>query len=201
MVLDIRYPSQDMPALFPPFPRSSGLPHRHRGLSLVESLVALAILAIAVGAALPAFTALAESRHLQGVAQHFEADVMFARSASELRSQTVRLSFFDDAAAARCWLVHTGEPENCRCDAASGSASCEAPALLLRANPLAAGLPLRLSANAPSLRFSAARHTVTPAATVTLSTRGGRSVQEVVSVVGRVRGCSPGGEVPGFANC
>ncbi|WP_084267960.1 GspH/FimT family pseudopilin [Azohydromonas lata] len=172
-----------------------------RGLSLVEILVTLAVLAIAVGAALASFSAMAENRHLQGTAAQFEADVAYARDAAELRSQTVRLSFLADAADARCWLVHVGEPQGCRCDAATGAAACDAPTQLLRAYVLGADTPLRLSSNAPSLRFSAPRHTVTPSASLTLTARSGRGVKEIVSVVGRVRGCSPDGAVPGFTAC
>ncbi len=185
----------------PALPHRCGHFSRHRGLSLVEILAALAILAVAVGAALPSFTALAENRQLQGAAAQLEADVAFARDAAELRSVTVRLSLLTDPADARCWLVHIGEPENCRCDAATGAAACDAPSQLLRAHVLAADTALRLSGNAASLRFSAPRHTVTPAATLTLMARSGRGVNEVVSVVGRVRGCSPAGAVPGFATC
>ncbi|NML14715.1 GspH/FimT family pseudopilin [Azohydromonas caseinilytica] len=174
---------------------------RAQGLSLVESLVALAVLAIVAGAALPAFTALAEQRHLQGVAAQFEADVQFARDSAELRAQSVRLTFFDGADGPRCWLVHTGEPEACRCDAVTGSAACDAPSELLRASVLPGTVPLRLAPNAASVRFSAPRHTVSPALTLTLSARSGRSVSEVVSVVGRVRGCAPAGAVPGFRSC
>jgi type IV fimbrial biogenesis protein FimT len=174
---------------------------RARGLSLVESLAVLAVLAVVAGAALPSFTAMSEGRHLQGVAAQFEADVRFAHASAALRSRSVRLSFYDAPEAPRCWLVHTGEPQDCRCEATTGAATCEAPAQLLRASVLPATLPLRLASNAASLRFSATRHTVTPAATLALSTRSGRSVQEIVSVMGRVRGCSPDGAVAGFRSC
>lgn len=174
---------------------------RPRGLSLVESLAVLAVLAIAAGAALPAFTAMTEGRHLQGTAAQFEADVQLAHASATLRSRSVRLSFYDSPEAPRCWLIHTGEPEDCRCEAATGTAACEAPAQLLRASVLPATLPLRLESNAASMRFSATRRTVTPAATLTLSTRSGRSVREIVSVMGRVRGCSPDGAVSGFRSC
>jgi type IV fimbrial biogenesis protein FimT len=188
-----------MPAAHP-FPRRR--PRRAaRGLSLVESLAVLAVLAIAAGVALPSFTALAERQQLQDVAARFEADVHFAQASAALRSQSVRLSFHDAADAPRCWLVHTGEVEHCRCDSATGAAACDAPAQLLRASPLPAGVPLRLASNAASMRFGATRRTVTPAATLTLTARSGASVREVVSVMGRVRGCSPGGAVAGFRSC
>jgi type IV fimbrial biogenesis protein FimT len=182
-------------------PRSTLGARRARGLSLVESLAVLAVLAIAAGAALPAFTAMTEGRHLQGTAAQFEADVQFALASAVLRSRSVRLTFYDGPEAPRCWLVHTGEPEDCRCEPATGDAACEEPAQLLRASVLPATLPLRLASNAASLRFSATRHTVTPGATLTFSTRSGRSVQEIVSVMGRVRGCSPGAAVSGFRSC
>lgn len=175
--------------------------HCARGLSLVESLAVLAVLAVLAAAALPSFTAMSEGRQLQGTAAQFEADVRFAHASAALRARSVRLSFYDGPEAPRCWLVHTGEPEDCRCEAATGNAACEAPAQLLRASMLPPTLPLRLASNADSLRFSATRHTVTPGATLSFIGRSGRSVQEVVNVLGRVRGCSPGGAVAGFKSC
>ncbi|WP_198321059.1 GspH/FimT family pseudopilin [Azohydromonas aeria] len=184
----------------------SSRPRRHprpapRGLSLVESLAVLAVLAIAAGVALPNFSALAERQQLQTAAARFEDDVRFAQDSAVLRAQSVRLSFHDDADAPRCWLVHTGEIAQCRCDAANGTAACDAPAQLLRVHTLPAHAPLRLAANGASMRFGAVRRTTTPALTLTLTARSGASVREVVSVMGRVRGCSPGGAVAGFKSC
>lgn len=175
---------------------------RQRGLSLLEAAVALAVLAVAAGGAAPAFTALAEQRQLQGVAAQFEADVHFARAAVELRSQPVRLSFHPAGdAPPRCWLVHTGAADACRCDADAGTAACDAPARLLRAHVLTPAVPVRLQTRAASLLFAAPRHTVTPAATLTLSTPGGLRMQEVVAITGRVRGCVAQGTVPGYRGC
>lgn len=191
-----------MPARRPRSPRPHARPRPiPRGLSLVESLAVLAVLAIAAGVALPNFTALAERQQLQGAAARFEADVRFAQDSAVLRAQSVRLTFHDGADAPRCWLVHTGEAEQCRCDAAAGTAACDAPAQLLRVHALPAEAPLRLAANGASVRFGAMRRTATPALTLTLAGRSGASVREVVSVMGRVRGCSPGGAVAGFKSC
>lgn len=184
------------------------VPHRPRrrqlGLSLGETLIALAVLTVATGSAVPSFTALRQRQQLQAAAARFDADVQFAAASAQLQAQPVRLSFVDGpdvAAAPRCWLVHTGHPDACRCDAAAGTASCDAPARLLRASPLPPGTELRLVTSAASLVFAPERHTVSPAATLTLRTPGGPQARQIVSVTGRVRGCSPDGDLPGWRAC
>lgn len=182
-----------MPATL--FPRSA-----QRGLTLVECCVVTGILAIVAGTAVPSFSLLAEKQHIEGIAAQFETDVHFARAAADLRSESVRLSFHP-AGGATCYLVHTGDAADCSCDAA-GHAQCEASAQLLRSAFVPAGERVQLSSRAGSMVFSAVRHTVSPANTVTVTGRAsGRSLQQVVNIMGRVRSCSPDGTLPGHRSC
>jgi type IV fimbrial biogenesis protein FimT len=56
-------------------------------------------------------------------------------------------------------------------------------------------------ANVASVLFDPLHGTSTPTGTLRLVGSGGREVQHVVNVMGRVRSCSPLGAVPGYRPC
>lgn len=178
--------------------RSCRSARRARGLTLAELLVALAMLAVLAGLALPSLAGLRERQVLQGVAATLEADIHHARSLAVARNQVVRLSF-EAGAVGTCYFVHTGDPDDCRCRP-DGSAECR-DAQALRAVRLAPDQPVALLPNARSLAFDPVRGTVTPTATIRLRAPSGASIHHIVNVTGRVRACSPGGEVAGLRAC
>ncbi|OYU94981.1 MAG: hypothetical protein CFE45_19905, partial [Burkholderiales bacterium PBB5] len=51
-----------------------------------------------------------------------------------------------------------------------------------------------------SLIFDASKGTVTPTATLVVADRDGRSVRQVINIMGRLRACSPTGAA-GFSRC
>ena len=171
---------------------------RPRGFTLVEAAVVVALLAVLAGIALPAFGHLREKRLLEAFAARLEADIHHTRSLAVARHQVVRLSFALDVRGG-CWIVHTGDPDDCRC-AADGSAQCSGGEAL-RAVRIDAEGPVALLPNARSLAFDPVRGTVTPAATIRLRSPSGLAIHHVVNVTGRVRACTPGGSLAGLAAC
>jgi type IV fimbrial biogenesis protein FimT len=176
------------------------LPRRGgRGVSLIEAMVALAIVAVLLAAAVPSFPALLQRAHLEGVALQFEADVQHARSLAVARQQGVRIGFAA-AAGGSCYVVHTGAAGACTC-AAGGTAACSAGAEALRVVHNGGAHAPTLHSNAASMLFDPVRGTVTPTATVRVVAADGRAIHQIVNIMGRVRSCSPGGAVPGYRAC
>jgi len=163
---------------------------RQRGVTLVEAMSVLAILSIVIGSALPSFASLRQSANLRGVAAQLATDLQFARSQAVAINAPVRFSLHDQAGAT-CYMVHTGPAANCSCGSAGRPAVCSAPAELLRSVSMAAGGDTQVRANVRSLLLDPVRGTVTPAATLRVEGRDGRAIHQVVSLVGRVRSCSP----------
>lgn len=161
-----------------------------RGLTLIEACLALAITTLLVSLAVPSFAALRTRVALDGVAMDLRADLHHARHAAVSRREAVRVSFYDNGSAGQCRVVHTGERDDCRCDA-DGRAMCSNGAQVLSAAHIAADGPVRVQANVPSMRFDPMLGTVAPAGTVCTTTRDGRAVHHVVNLVGRVRSCEP----------
>ncbi|MCU0969922.1 MAG: GspH/FimT family pseudopilin [Rubrivivax sp.] len=170
-----------------------------RGLTLVEMLVVVAVLAVLAGVALPGWSEARERRHLEGVAAQLETDIHFGRSAAVARNEVLRLSF-GAAPAGRCYVVHSGPAGACACGA-DGDAACTGGAEPVRVVHLAPALPVRLQANAASIAFDPVKGTVTPTATVRVVADGGRAIHQVVNVMGRVRSCSPAPALPGYRAC
>lgn len=182
------------------FSRSpASLPHAQRGVSLVESLIAVAIAAIATGATLPGFQQALEQRRLEGAAAQLHTDLQLARSEAVAHNRTLRISF-GTSTSGSCYVVHTGAAASCSCDA-SGTPVCTAGAEPLRSVHFAAEGRLQLQSNVASMVLDAAKGTVSPTGTVRLLGAEGRAVHVVVNIMGRARKCSPGGALPGYPAC
>jgi type IV fimbrial biogenesis protein FimT len=177
-----------------------------RGLSLLEMMVAVGIVAIIAASAAPSMAALLEQRRLEGAAAELAGDLQSARSMAVARNQVVRVSLKTSSAeSASCYLIHTGEASNCSCNAEWATATCTKPAQLIKASFIKDRGDLVLKASTPSMRFDPLHGTVTPTATWRVQNRktgaAYREIANVVNVMGRVRSCSPEAAMPGFVAC
>jgi type IV fimbrial biogenesis protein FimT len=170
-----------------------------RGLTLIESAVTLAVVAIVAGMALPSFEQARERRHLEGVAAQLETDIQWARSLAVARNEVVRMTFVAGDEAV-CYMLHTGGTSECQCTD-DGGAACPSGSEVLRSVRLGSEVPVTLQSNARSLGFDPVKGTVTPTAPVRVRGSGGAAIHQVVNVMGRVRSCSPDGVVAGYRPC
>ena len=170
-----------------------------RGLTMIECVVTLAIIAITLGAAIPSFTQARERRHLEGAAAQLVTDIRHARSLAVSHGAPVRLRV-QQTAGGSCYLVHTGAAGDCQCTEA-GTSSCRSSAQVLRTVGFDAASPVRVASNSASMLFDSDRGTVTPTGTLTLQLQNGATIRQVVNIMGRVRSCSPGAAVAGYVAC
>lgn len=175
-------------------------PRRQQGFTLVEALAAMSIAAIVAGIAVPSWQGALARRHLEGAATQFETDVHLARSSAAAMGATVRLTFGSSATGQACYVVHTGTDEECQCGDPS-QPTCRGTARPLQVVRMDAARSPRMSANVGSMAFQADFGTVTPTATVEFAGRGGGTLHQMVNIMGRVRSCSPTGDVPGYRSC
>lgn len=173
-----------------------------RGFTLIELFITMSVLAIVLAIAVPALHRLIERERLRGSADLLRTDLQYLRAASVSRHQLLRFEVQTRAAGGSCYLVHTGDEGDCRCEA-GGHATCASGVDVLRTVAFAADSPVQVSiaSKKKSLQVDPTRGTVTPTATLALSSRDGSTVQHTISVLGRVRSCSPGAALSGFPEC
>jgi type IV fimbrial biogenesis protein FimT len=171
-------------------------PRRVAGLTLIELMVALAVLAVLVSIALPSLAAQLERRRLVAASAEVAASLQLARSQALVSGLVLRTSVLQGDNRS-CLIVHTGSVADCRCGA---EPTCLAGAVIERALVLDAAQGFSVQANVASLRHDPRSGTTTPTGTVQVRLRGA-AIHHVVNLGGRVRTCAPAPGLPGFAPC
>ena len=170
-----------------------------RGFTQVEGLIVLAVALVLLGAALPSFEQARERRQVEGVAAQVRTAVMHARSLALSQDRAVRLRV-ETSAAGSCYVVHSGPQNACTCLNATESV-CTAGARSFHMQYLAPNQAVALSANVGTMLFDPTLGTTSPTGTLSVRGRSGAEIRQVVSIMGRVRSCSPNGRVTGYPTC
>jgi type IV fimbrial biogenesis protein FimT len=171
-----------------------------RGVSMIEAMCTLAIVAVLAGGALPMLKDLRASQTLQGVASLLETDIQYAKSEAVAGGKPVRLSAQALPDGSSCYVIHTGAANACRCQG-GGQAACDAGATLLRLSEQGGPAGVSLAPVQRSILFDASKGTVTPTATWRISDREGRAIHQIVNIMGRVRSCTPTAGFAGLRPC
>ena len=172
---------------------------KQRGLTFIEILAALTVLALTIGTVAPSMGQMRDRRHLEGASAQLATDLRYARSLAVAHRAPVRLSLHSQAGGS-CYVVHTGPAAACGC-ANDGSATCTANGQVIKAVGFEASGPVRLSSNSGSMLFDPDRGTVTPTGTVRLQLANGPALHQIINIMGRVRACSPAGAMAGYPAC
>jgi type IV fimbrial biogenesis protein FimT len=170
-----------------------------RGVTLIESLSVLTVLALALGVTAPSIEPLRQRIELLGAAAQLETDLQLARSQAVALNRTVHLTL-RESSAGTCYLIHTGPAASCSCSPAE-AARCGETGEVLRAVAFAADARVQIRSAVKSLTFDPVKGTVTPTATLRAEAKDGRALHQVVNLLGRVRTCSPAGALPGEKPC
>ncbi|MDC8784479.1 pilus assembly FimT family protein [Roseateles koreensis] len=179
------------------------------GLTLVECLVAMGVLAITMAVAAPSFVDLLNRRRVQVVAANLSNDLAYARAESGLRPENV-IVYFQQTSTVSCYTIAYGIGYgHCDCSKAPGSACSSHTSLQeLRTEQLLsstgvsfsptgswpAGARNRVAFQAPQMLPSVQNFGVNVV---------GRSSQLRVELngMGRVHLCSPNGSFSGVPVC
>ncbi len=175
---------------------------KHRGFTLVELMITLAVIALLTGVAAPAMARFIDNARLHAATQQLASELARARNHAITHQQASYFSLQRDGVD---WCFGWGANRDCRCRATPTESTCttgtgentqthrfqsgDYPAIHLR-------LP-GANRSERRLRFSPVRGTAT-AASIVLSNR--HSEQHViVSPLGRIRRCTVG--ATGYARC
>jgi type IV fimbrial biogenesis protein FimT len=172
---------------------------RQHGISLVESLIVMAIAAVALGAAAPGLQQATERRHLEGAAAQLETDLMFARSLAVSGNRSLRVSF-EATATGSCYVIHAGPAGACHCSN-DGASVCKSGEPAVRTVFFDASASVGVHSNVRSILFDPDRGTSTPTGTIRVLGRGEAAIHKIVNIMGRVRSCAPAPGLAGYPPC
>lgn len=158
-----------------------------RGLTLVELVIALAVLAVLATLALPSFGSLLNRHRLQAAAETLALDLAEARHEAARAGTPLHVVF--RPGAQWCWAV-ARTPD---CDCTAPTAGCALKTVTTQELP---GVTLATSGDAS---FGGALP-ATPNETVLRSQGGTEALQVRLSPLGRASICSPTG-MRGYARC
>ncbi|MCV2368822.1 GspH/FimT family pseudopilin [Roseateles oligotrophus] len=149
--------------------------------------------------ALPSFDQLKQRQRLELVAQTVMANLQQARSEAVSRADAVQLRFSRHPNGS-CYILHTGASGQCHCEA-DGQAACDSTERILKLEWIPSAQNISVRANVANMSFQARQGAVTSTGSIDISSTNGDTIRHVVSIVGRVRSCSPSAEMHGFPRC
>ena len=161
--------------------------HSRRGLTLLELVIAIAVLAVLGALAVPSLSQRLDQQRLSGAAEALVADLNEARFEAARQGRDMHVVMHDGAAW--CWAV-TAEPL-CPCGQRQ---ACE----LRSATPREHGGVQLLQGT--SVRMLATGH-AQAAGSAMLQSRRGATLRVDMQLLGRAHICSPGGPAGRYPAC
>jgi type IV fimbrial biogenesis protein FimT len=170
-----------------------------RGVTLAELSTVTAIAATVLTTAIPSFNVFMERRTLEGVAGELSTDLQFIRSEAVRQNRSLRVSF-QQLTGGSCYVIHTGSSADCHCSG-DAPAVCTGDAESVKTVYVAAQRGVQILANQAGISYDPVRGTASPWATVRVVGNEGRAIHHVVSIMGRVKTCSPQHSMAGYKAC
>ncbi len=174
---------------------------QHEGFTLVELLVTLTIAALLAGVAVPAMARFLDNARLRAATGDLARELVLARSHAYTFRKPI---YFNVTVTGAAWCYGWGETPDCDCSSNTRSACLTRESDLTREHrQTSADYPqIRLiltgrRRTSQVLRFSPVRGTAT-ATTLALENRDSQA-RVIVSILGRVRTCSP--DMTGYPPC
>lgn len=161
-----------------------------RGHSLLEMLVVVAVVLLLCASVLTNWRQQLAQQAVEATAALLETDLRYARAMALAREASVRVEVQRRDDGSTCYLMHNGPAGSCRC-LAGGVASCTAGVHSLRVAEQPARSGVQVVHSGRALTFDPSKGTVSPTATLVVRGADGRSIHQIVNLMGRTRSCSP----------
>lgn len=170
-----------------------------RGFTLVELMIAVAVLAILMAIAAPSFNNFFDKYRVKRAADTFSSFLINSKSEAIKRNKSVRTVITGTGAT---WCAGMTENATCNCSPVS---DCQIDGVdRVISSTAFKGVQLLGPATAITphvFEFKTNRGTVAGNNSVQLESAAGLKLNVVVSQFGRIRLCSPGGSISGYPSC
>ncbi|GGO88251.1 hypothetical protein GCM10011348_43320 [Marinobacterium nitratireducens] len=177
---------------------------RQMGVTLIELLVALAVLAVFVTIGIPTFNAIFEKKRLSGAAQALYADLQFARAQAIKSNKDIAVNFRETTPTIPwCYGITDTEPfSDCDCVASAASCMVEGIQRVVSVDEFP-NVSLDENFSSSTVEFDPVRGGLKAGVTngtASFEDTDGRKINVVLSPSGRARLCSPTGYA-GYESC
>ena len=179
---------------------------RRRGVTLIELMVTLAILAILMAITVPSMQQLIARKRVAGVAAELASDIRYVRSLGVQTANPVQIDFGANAVAT-CYSLSSDPFGLGRCDCTNPS-TCNgasgAPTIIKTVTvPNAGGITVSVGSNPTNTIFAGPNSLPVNGAliTATVSSSLGGSVKVQTNAAGRPAACSISGQESNFPTC
>jgi len=169
-----------------------------RGFTLVELMIAVAVLAILAVAVAPSFNGFFDRYRVTRAADTFSSFLINTKSEAIKRNKPVRTVITSSGGGAT-WCA--GMTENATCDCSTAGACQIDAADRVISSASFKGVKLKSPATGFAFDFKPQRGVLLDNETVELESADGLALKVIVSRVGRIKLCSPNGKVGGYPAC
>lgn len=168
---------------------------RERGLTLIELLITIIVLAIVAAYGVPNMTGFFEKQRVSGAAHSFLSDIQFARAESIKQNKAVQIEF---NAAQWCYGIDDDTASACSCTTATSTdCTVNGNSYFTSGNDYP---NVAASTGITTITFDPVRGTLSPLGTVSFSS-GNYSVNVIWGQIGRARLCATAGNSWGYDAC
>lgn len=170
---------------------------RPRGVTLIELMVALVVLAILATLAFPSVVTMIDKYRLKGAVDHFASDLQFAKMEAVRRNQSVSIHLV--TGANWCYGMRAGGACDCAQPTSTDPAYCDVKRVLFSEFP---GALLSSQTFAASPVFDPVQGLSNQAGSVVFQSLQGRQGRVDLNLMGMVSVCTPTGVLSaGYAPC
>lgn len=169
-----------------------------RGVTLIELLITIVVLAIIMAYGVPNLTGYFERQRVSGAAHSFLSDLQLARAESIKQNEDVYV-YVDPAQW--CYALDDDTSTACSCSASASSCTINGNQYVVSGTDFPdVSITENISTAGNVITFDPARGTLAPAATVSFSS-GGYGVNVIWGTIGRARICATSGPSWGYDSC
>ena len=179
---------------------TASLTYAQKGLTLIETIVLIALLAILAAMAVSSFKDMMINSRLEGKASEYVTHMNWARSLAVSNNDAVNLHIATGESAS-CSIFFQGPINDCRCNANGAVCTTIGNDLLVIVLPHSDGVRVSARTGSATIQINPRQGTISPTLTAIFTADNGKVIHNISNILGRTRSCTPTEASFGFRIC